>query len=338
MGMGFAQKAAKIMLTAGLGLAVFGLGALPQTANAQSVRGSTGDAQNAVKSASVMMLELKGSSLPPWWRALAVARLARSQARTGDEESARVLARDAVLLMNERSPTPPPPALGPATLFAILSQAYLDMRDPQSAVQLANESLKSMQSVSDPVTRAANFAFLGLIMSEASGPEGARPLLLQGLRDAATLPAGREQIAALSMIAQAQGKLSDKASATDTLAALTGSLPSLTKSGDIALTRAYAARAAMAAQDGNAARTHIREAVAAYDRSTQSSEMPMPERVAALGLIALAYNEIGDKSAARQIVATLKQTLASISEPYDKFQGLLTLADTTYEIEQQRRP
>ncbi|KJV10249.1 hypothetical protein VZ95_06200, partial [Elstera litoralis] len=72
--MGFAQKAAKIMLTAGLGLAVFGLGTLPQTANAQSVRGSTGDAQNAVKSASVIMLELKGSSLPPWWRALAVAR------------------------------------------------------------------------------------------------------------------------------------------------------------------------------------------------------------------------------------------------------------------------
>ena len=63
-----------------------------------------------------MMLELKGSSLPPWWRALAVARLARSQARTGDEESARVLARDAVLLMNERSPTPPPPALGPDDL------------------------------------------------------------------------------------------------------------------------------------------------------------------------------------------------------------------------------
>ncbi|KJV08231.1 hypothetical protein VZ95_19110 [Elstera litoralis] len=94
----------------------------------------------------------------------------------------------------------------------------------------------------------------------------------------------------------------------------------------------------MAAQDGTAARTHIREAVAAYDRSTQSAEMPMPERVAALGLIALAYNEIGDKSAARQIVATLKQTLATISEPYDKFQGLLTLADTSYEIEQQRRP
>ncbi len=337
MGIGFAQKAAKIMLTAGLGLAVFSLGALPQRAEAQSVRSSTGDAQNAVKSASVLMLDLKGSSLPRWWRALAVGRLARSQARTGDEESARVLARDAVLLMNEPGPTAPPPSLGPATLFAILSQAYLDMRDPQSAVQLANESLKAMQSVSDPVTRAATFAFLGLIMSEASGPEGARPLLLQALRDAATLPAGREQIAALSMITQAQGKMSDKASATDTLAALTGALGTLKKPGDIALTRAHAARAAMAAQDSAAARAHIREAVAAYDRSTQSAEMPMPERIAALGLIGLAYNEIGDKSAARQIVATLKQTLATISEPYEKFQGLLTLADTSYEIEQQRR-
>lgn len=336
MGFGVGRKAGSLLLAgvlAGIGAVTLGT---VHPAQAQTIRGASGDGPEAVKTASTMLLDLKGSSLPRWWRALAVARLARTQARYGDEESARVLARDAVLLINEPGPAAPA-ALGPATIFAILSQAYLDMRDPQSSVQLANEALKAMQSVTDGPTRANSFSFLGLVMADASGPDGARPLLLQALRDTAALPAGREQIAALALIAQAQARLNDKPSAADTLSALTSALAGISKPGDIALTRAHAARAAAAAQDMNAARNHVREAIAAYDRSTQNNEMPMTERVAALGLIALAQNEIGDKSTARQIVRTLKQTLATITEPYDKFQGLLTLADASFEVEQQKR-
>lgn len=336
MGFGVVRKAGGLLLAGVLGVAGLGIGGIAAPAQAQAVRGASGDGPEAVKTASTMLLDLKGSSLPRWWRALAVARLARTQARYGDEESARVLARDAVLLINEPGPAAPP-ALGAATIFAILSQAYLDMRDPQSSVQLANEALKAMQTVTDGPTRANTFSYLGLIMADASGVDGARPLLLQALRDTSTLPAGREQIAALALIAQAQGKLNDKASAADTLSALTSALAAISKPGDIALARAHAARAAAAAQDMNAARNHVREAIAAYDRSTQNNEMPMTERVAALGLIALAENEIGDKSTARQIVRTLKQTLATITEPYDKFQGLLTLADAGFEVEQQKR-
>lgn len=336
MGFGVVSKASGFLVVGILTAAGVGVGGIPASAQAQMVRGASSDGPEAVKTASTMLLDLKGSSLPRWWRALAVARLARTQARYGDEESARVLARDAVLLINEPGPAAPP-ALGPATILAILSQAYLDMRDPQSSVQLANEALKAMQSVTDIPTRANSFSYLGLVMAEASGAEGARPLLLQALRDTASLPPGREQIAALALIGQAQGKLNDKSSATDTLSALTSALAGVSKPGDIAIARAHAARAAAAAQDMNSARTHVREAIAAYDRSTQSNEMPMSERVAALGLIALAQNEIGDKSTARQIVRTLKQTLGTITEPYEKFQGLLTLADTSVEVEQQRR-
>ena len=43
------------------------------------------------------------------------------------------------------------------------------------------------------------------------------------------------------------------------------------------------------------------------------------------------------KTRADAVCAAKKQTLGTITEPYEKFQGLLTLADTSVEVEQQRR-
>jgi tetratricopeptide (TPR) repeat protein len=291
-----------------------------------------GDASQSVKQASQLLDQVRGSNLDHWWRANAIARMARTLARMGDTESARTLGRDTLLVLREENKdAPPPPALSESATFAILSQAYADLRDPVTATEAANASLKAMSA--DPAIRAATLPLIALAMAEAGNRAPAGGIALEGLRSAASLPPGRDQLSALAAIAQVQAKLGDRDAALGTAMAAKESLPANASAADRAIGLAQIARAYAAAGDSTTARTLARDAIRTYDQSVNDTSVSMGQRVAGLALIAIAQAEAGDKNSARQILGIAKQTMAGINGQYEKLISLLTLADAAMLIE-----
>jgi tetratricopeptide (TPR) repeat protein len=299
---------------------------------AQQSRPIPAEASQAMKDATLMLEQVRASNLDRWWRANAIARLARTQGRVGDLEIVRTLGLDTVLVLREESQsTPPPPALSEAATFAIRAQAYADVREPQGTTEAVNEALRLVGP--EPAVRAAVMPVAAQALVEIGNRDGAAQLALEGLKAAAQLPPGRDRLAALSTIAIVQGKLGDRDMAQATLAAVKESLPANAGLADKAAALAHIARAQAAGGDTNGARTSTRDAVKTYDLSVNETNVTMGQRVATLALISVAQAEAGDKGAGRQILRVARQTASSITGPYEKLLALVTLADASMIVE-----
>lgn len=300
---------------------------------AQQGRQVPNEASQSLKEATGVLEQIRGSNLDRWWRANAVARTVRTLARLGDEESARTLGRDTVLILREEGAAPPvPPApLTEAATFAILSQAYVDLRDPQPAIEAANEALRLVGE--NPANRAAVMPILAMALTDLGDRAGAGNMALEGLKSAAALPAGRDRLAALSTIALVQAKLGDKEFAAATLTAAKESLLPNAGPADKAMGLAYAARVLVALGDNAGGRLSAREAIRSYDQSVTDAAVPVGQRVTTLCLIAISQAEAGDKGSARQIMRLSRQTASGITGPYERLIALLSLADAALIVE-----
>ncbi|MFD2262779.1 hypothetical protein ACFSM5_07750 [Lacibacterium aquatile] len=292
-----------------------------------------GDASQSVKQATMLLDQVKASNLDRWWRANAIARMARTLARMGDTDSARIMGRDMLLVLREASQdnTPPPPALSESASFAIMAQAYADLKDPVTSTEAANAALKALST--DPAIRAATLPLIAQAMADVGSRGPAGDMALEGLRSAAALPAGRDQLSALAAIAQVQAKLGDREAAMGTAMAARDALPPASSMADKAIGQAQIARAFAAAGDQQTARAVARDAIRTYDQSVNDSTITTGQRVASLALIAIAQAEAGDKSTARQILGVAKQTQTGISGQYEKLISFLTVADAVMLIE-----
>jgi len=312
------------------GVLVLAVVAAPLAVQAQG-RPLPSDASQPLKQAGLLLEQIRQSNIDRSWRANALARMARSQARAGDENASRILGRDLVGVLYNETATSGPTSIPDAVNFAIMSQAYADLRDPVTTTEAANAALKVIGT--DPGVRAATLPLVAMSMVDIGNKAAAGDLALEGLRSAASLPSGRDQLAALAAIAQVQAKLGDREAALGTAQAAKASLPANVSAGDRAIGQAQIARAFAAAGDTATARTTAREAIRTYDQSVNDQTVSMGQRVTALALIAIAQAEAGDKSTARQIMGVARQTMSGVTGQYEQMIALLTLADASLIVE-----
>ncbi len=306
---------------------------IAQAQIAQAQAPAPADAVQAIKEAMQLLDSIRGSNLDPWWRSMALARAARTQARFSDVETVRTLAQDAALVLREDRRTQPPPGLSDGAILAILTQAYADIRDVPGATGLVNAAFNALTAIGDPATQANTFAYLALALIDLNAADAARQSLLSALQAAAKTSAGRERVSALALIAIAQMRMQDRDAAAASLEAARDAVKSVAAGPDRSVSLAHLARAEIALGNAAIGRQLARDAANLYDRTTSDLSVPPQLRVATLSLIALAQTEAGDRTAGRQTARVLRQLQASITAPYDRFTALLTYADTLIQVE-----
>ena len=296
----------------------------------QAVRGIPDEAGDPLREALRLLETVKGSTLEPGWRANAAARAARTLARAGDNEAARVRAQEAALAGAEDVRTPPLPGLSEGAVDAILVQVYADLKDTATAQGIAQTAMAAIERLGDAATRASLYAYIAQGLAQIGATDQAGEAVLQSLRSASVTPLGRERVNALSALILAQAKLGQLDEARAVLDAARQSLDAVTQPVDRTAALANLARAEAALGDRPAAEALVREAMTSYGRTQgQLSEI---QRTVLLGLLALAQNDAGDKSGAQTTLRNERQVADSVRQIYDRLQAMLTLADTALQI------
>lgn len=290
-------------------------------------------AAEATIEATKLLRQVKSSSLEPYWRAAALARAARAFARTGDQDTTRTMARDAALALREKAKTPAPPALSDGPINTLIATALLDIDDKPTALAQAREAQTQLAAIADPATRAAVMPYLAATLIDLGERDAGAGLLLEGLRAAAGLKPGRDQSTALLLVIQGQSRLGDKAAAQSTLAAFRSAVAEIAEPMERAFGLAMLGRAEAVAGNGPAGRTRAREAATAYDRAAGDPHMAVLQRVSTLSAIILAQAESGDRTTAQSTAKVLQATIGQISQPFERCQALVVLADTVLQIE-----
>jgi len=308
--------------------------AVPASAQAQvRSRGAPPDAAEPLHEALRLLDTIRVSNLDASWRANAFARIARVLARLGDAEAARTMSNSALGALDEPVKTPPPPALSPGVIYALLVQTHADLHDVEIAQKLAERGFAVLQTLPDLATRANLLPYMALGLADIGNRDGAGVAALEGLRAATKMPPGRDQIAALAQITMVQAKIGDRAQAEETLAIArqaAGQIPDVT--GQV-YALAHLARAEAAVGNFDRARTLARESAMTYDRTQTDGNFTLALRVTTLGLIAVAQAEAKDRNAARQTMRTLSQTVAQLVQTYERYQALVTEVDTIVQVD-----
>lgn len=308
--------------------------ALPAGAAAQvQPRGMPQDAAEPMREALRLLETIRLSNLDAPWRANAFAQVARVLARAGDAEAARTMSNSALAAINEPVKAPPPAAISPGVIYARLVQAHADLHDNQIAQKLAEQGFPLLQKLPDAATRANFLPYLAIGLIAIGNRDGAGLAALEGLRAASQTPPGRDQIGALALVAIVQAKIGDQSSAKDTLEITRQAAAKIQDVTGKVYAQAQLARAEVALGNIDRGRTLARESAMAYDRTQTDGEFTLAQRVGALGLIAVAQSEAADRNAARQTMRALELTAQQLFQTYERFQALITVADTIVQVE-----
>lgn len=277
---------------------------------------------------------IKSSNLEPWWKANAMALAARTLARTGNYEAVRTMSRDAIAMSQSQvKGATAPIAFSAGPLYAILAEAFGDMRDAQSTRGLVNLSSEELGKLDDPGTRANVYPYLASLAVDLGDPEGARKMLAIASSDVKSAPPGRERISALAMIATAEAKLGDQTAASASIEAARGLMAQLQSASDRAIAGAAIGRAEIANRNAPGGRSMARQAASDYDAGTLEQNRSILEAVRTLGLISLAQAESGDKQAARTTYRAMRHTAEAMANPYERMVAWFSLADTIFQVE-----
>lgn len=274
---------------------------------------------------------LRVSNLEPAWRANAFARIARVLARQGDAEAARTTSNSALAALAEpakRNAPPPPAAISPGVIYALLVQAHGELHDVEVTQKLAEAGFAALRGLPDLAIQANLLPYIAIGLADIGDRDGAGLAVIEGFRAAVRMPPGRDQIAALALIVIAQAKIGDRAEADATLQAGRQAAAAITDSTGRVYALAHMARAEAAVGNRDRARTLARDSALAYDRAGDDPSFTAAPRVTTLGLIAIAQAESGDRNAAHQTIRALQQTAAQLTQPYERFQALVSLVDT----------
>jgi tetratricopeptide (TPR) repeat protein len=308
--------------------------ALPAAAQAQAQRrGVPQEAAEPLREALKLLETIRVSNLDASWRANAFARLARVLARLGDAEAARTMSNSALAAIDEPVKTPPPAAISPGVIYALLVQTHADLHDGEIAQKLAERGFAVLQTLPDAATRANLMPYMAMGLAEIGNLAGARVAALEGLRAATQVPPGRDQIAALAQVTMAQAKIGDHANALETLAIARQAAAQIPDVTGQVYALAHLARAEAAVGNYDRARTLARDSAMTYDRTQTDSNFTIALRVTTLGLIAVAQAEAKDRNAAHQTMRTLHLTVAQLVQTYERFQALVTEVDTIVQVE-----
>jgi tetratricopeptide (TPR) repeat protein len=294
----------------------------------QQRKGAPQEAAEPLREALRLLDTIRVSNLEAPWRANACARVARVLARIGDGAAARQMSQSAINANAEPAKTAAPAAISPGVIFALLVQTYADLRDAALAQQLAQLGFPLLQKLPDAATRANMLPYLGLGLAEIGNREGAGTAALEGLRAATQVPPGRDQIGALSLVTIVQAKIGDAASANETIQITRQAAEKMQDVTGRVYALAHLSRAEAALGNLDRARTLARDAAAAYDRTQTDASFNLAQRVSALGLVAIAQSEAGDRNAAHQTVRALQATVGQLLQTYERFQALITLVET----------
>jgi hypothetical protein len=305
---------------------------VPALAQAQAPgqprKGAPQEAAEPLREALRLLDTIRVSNLEAPWRANACARVARVLARIGDVAAARSMSQNALNANAEQVKTPAPPAISPGVIYALLVQTHADLHDVALVQQLANLGIPNLQKLPDAATRANMLPYLGLGLADIGDRNGAGAAALEGLRAATQVPPGRDQIGALSLVTIVQAKIGDRASADETMQITRAAADKIQDVTGRVYALAHLSRAEAALGNQDRARTLARESAAAYDRTQTDPSFNLAQRVSALGLIAVAQSEAGDRNAAHQTVRALQQTVGQLLQTYERFQALITLVET----------
>ena len=308
--------------------------ALPVAAQAQAQRrGVPQEAAEPLREALKLLETIRVSNLDAPWRANAFARIARVLARLGDAEAARTMSNNALAAVDEPVKTPPPAAISPGVIYALLVQTHADLHDGEIAQKLAERGFAVLQTLADPATRANLMPYMAMGLADIGNIAGARVAALEGLRAATQVPPGRDQIAALAQVTMAQAKIGDHASALETLAIARQAAAQIPDVTGQVYALAHLARAEAAVGNYDRARTLARDSAMTYDRTQTDGNFTIALRVTTLGLIAVAQAEAKDRNAAHQTMRTLHLTVAQLVQTYERFQALVTEVDTIVQVE-----
>jgi hypothetical protein len=291
-------------------------------------------AREAMAEAGRLLTAIRGSTMEAYWRANALARMARVLARAGDAEAAKVMARDAAIATFEETRTPAPAIVSPGAVQAILAQAYADLREVGPTMELSNAALPLIRGLPMPA-QAPLLPFLGIALADVGARDAAELVIREGLQAAIQAPAGREQVVALALVALAQARTGAPDAAEAAADAALSALPSVTDPHSRAAALAQVARALAATNRRERGRTLSREAAAAFDRSAPQQDIPPFQRVATLTAIALSQSETGDRGAARQTLQAARAIAFAIplQQLYERFVAVVSLADAILQVE-----
>lgn len=310
------------------------LSAAPIAVEAQTQRrGVPQDASEPLREALRLLETIRVSNLEPAWRAYAYARLARVLARVGDAEAARTMSTSAVQASDEPTKKPPPAAISPGAIYALLVQTHAELGDREIAQKIAEKAFGLIQQLSDNATKANLMPYMALGLADIGNRNGAGVAALEGLRAATQVPAGRDQIAALSQVTMVQAKIGDRAEAEETLRIARQAAAAIVDPTGRVYALAHMARAEAALGNQDRARTLARDSAMAYDKTQSDAAFTTAQRVTTLGLIAVAQSESRDRNAARQTLRALKATASQLTQTYERFQALVTEVDTIVLIE-----
>jgi tetratricopeptide (TPR) repeat protein len=308
--------------------------AAPLAAEAQAPRrGVPQDAAEPLREALRLLETIRVSNLEPAWRASAFARIARALARVGDTEAARTMSNSALQALDEPSKTPVPAAISPGAIYALLVQTHAELGDREIAQKIAEKAFALLQQLPDTATKATRLPYLALGLVEIGNRDGAGLAALEGLRAATQVPAGRDQIAALSQVTVVQAKIGARAEAEETLRIARQAAAAIVDPTGRVYAMAHMARAEAVLGNQDRARTLARDSALAYDRTQSDPAFTTAQRVTALGLIAVAQSESRDRNAARQTLRALKATASQLTQTYERFQALVTEVDTVVLVE-----
>jgi tetratricopeptide (TPR) repeat protein len=218
-------------------------------------------------------------------------------------------------------------------IYAQLVQAHADLGDREVAQKLAERAFGLLQKLPDIATKANLLPYLAIGLADIGNRDGAGLAALEGLRAATRVPAGRDQIAALSQVTMAQAKIGDRASAEETLAIARQAAGAISDPTGRVFALAHLARAEAAAGNLDRARTLARNSAEAYDRTQTDVSFTTAQRVTTLGLIAVAQSESQDRNAALQTMKALNATANQLTQTYERFQALVTEVDTIIQVE-----
>lgn len=294
----------------------------------QQRRGAPQEAADPMREATKLLETIRFSNLEPGWRGYAFARWARTLARIPDIELAKTMATSAIQAMDEPVKAPPPPQVSAGVVYAVLVQAYADLRDAKVAQALAQKAFPALQALPDNATKANLLPYLAIGLADINNRDGAGLAALEGLRAATQVPPGRDQIGGLSLVALAQAKVGDRKEAEETLQIARQAANAITDGTGRVYALAHLARAEAALGNRDRARVLARDSAQAYDKTQTDPGFSTAQRVTTLGLIALAQAESLDRNAARQTLRTLKATSAQLTQTYERFQALITEIDT----------
>jgi len=303
--------------------------AVPAAVEAQQQRrGAPQEAAEPMREATKLLETIRFSNLEPGWRGYAFARYARALARIPDTELAKTMATSAIQAMDEPVKTPPPAQVSAGVVYAVLVQAYAELREVNVDQALAQKAFPALQRLPDNATKANLMPYLAIGLADIGNRDGAGLAALEGLRAATLVPPGRDQIGALSQVTVAQTKIGDRREAEETIQIARQAAAAIIDGTGRVYALAHLARAEAALGNRDRARVMARDSAQAYDKTQTDPGFTAAQRVTTLGLIALAQAEALDRNAARQTLRALKATSASLTQTYERFQALVTEIDT----------